>query len=195
MSFYDGNKFETLNTREKINHDDETAPLHHLSRPKGKYHSTNLVRIIQMIYLLSSIGWILLAAILGFFGAGSIGIILFVIPLIVYGIGFSQACFHTTELENDMFLGNFLSFAFLTASVLINWTKIETKRKYYKLLMVALILILLSLIDVWVKKKYQVIVKHVRSIFQTAALIVLGYVLYLYYCEIMENSNDKKKSE
>jgi hypothetical protein len=122
---------------------------------------------------------------LGLFYSGPIGWLLLIIPLVVYGIGFAQAQYHTPELEDDMFLGNFLSFGFLTTVILINWTKVGDKRKFFKILMLALILILLSLIDVWVKKKYQILVKHVRTILQTAALILLGYVLYLYYFELV----------
>ena len=50
-------------------------------------------------------------------------------------------------------------------------------------MMIALVLIMLSLIDVWVRKDHIILEKHLRSIFQTAALSLLAYALYIYDVE------------
>ena len=186
--------FATLIDDEEVNYDETRAPLHHLARPKGKTYSDDVVFEIQLIYIIAAVFWILLIFACSLFQSGFIGWIFLTIPLIVYGIGFTSVCNHTTDVEDDMFLGNFLSFGFLVTVILINWVKVADKKKYFKLLMIALVFIMLSLIDVWVKKKYQIIVKHVRTILQTAALSLLAYVLYLYYSElIMQECFDEEK--
>lgn len=173
-----------------------TEPLHHLSKSRRKTYDDETVRQIQIIYILSAIIWICLIFFLGWFKTRPLGLLLLVIPLVVFGINFYNACHHTVDLESEMFQGNFLSFAFLITSILINWKKVGDKRKIFKILMISLIMIMLSLIDIWVDRENLILIKHIRTALQTSALLLLAYGLYTYYIEtiddpwshVMENS-------
>jgi hypothetical protein len=48
-------------------------------------------------------------------------------------------------------------------------------------MILAIMLSMISLIDVWVEPKWLSIVKHIKSILQTASLALLIYALYMFY--------------
>ena len=88
------------------------------------------------------------------------------------------------DVEKEMFKGNFLSFGFLITIILLNWkTPLEgqDKSKFFQLLVMAFILIMVSLVDIWVPMKFQSIIKHIKTVLHTAALALLALSLYLYY--------------
>ncbi len=161
-----------------------TAPFHHMARSKRRQnYKGEQVRQVQMLYIAAAILWIVLIFIGGFYETDIVGWVILAIPLAVYAINFSNTCNITKEVENEMFQGNFLSFAFLVVVILINWAKAEDKGKFYRVLIVALILITLSLVDIWMGPKQMVFSRHFRTILQTAALVLLVFVLYIYYTD------------
>ncbi len=161
--------------------DEEITPLHHLAKKNDKIYSLKTLRQIQILYIIATIGWILLIYICKLYQIDAVGWIFLIAPLIVFGINFASTQYHTVELEGEMFHGNFLSFGFLITIILINWTKVKNKQRLFKILMIALILIMFSLVDFWVGKQHLILSKHLRSILQTAALFLLAYALYYYY--------------
>lgn len=170
-----------------------TAPLHHIARPKRRQtYKEDQVRQVQMLYISATILWIILIFIGGFYETDIAGWIILAIPLAVYAINFNNTCHITKEVENEMFQGNFLSFAFLVVVILINWAKTTDKGKFYRILIVALILITLSLVDIWMSPKQMVISRHFRTILQTAALVLLVFVLYVYYTDAIRDDHTEK---
>lgn len=167
---------------------DAHEPLHHLSKTKRKTYDDVTVKQIQMIYIIATIIWIVVIIFFGWFKTNIIGLILLAIPLGVFAINYYNSKYHTTDLESEMFHGNFLSFAFLITSVLINWKKVGDKRKIFKILMVSLVLIMLSLVDIWVDRENLILIKHIRTILQTSALLLLAYGLYTYYVETIDDA-------
>lgn len=144
-----------------------------------------------MAYLLGTVIWILL-----FFWMQTYfpdrcwasWIFLFV-PLIVFAINFLCLSWSETTIADYMFQGNFLSFGFLIAVILINWNSPfspQDKINFYRILLIAFILLMLSLIDIWFMEVMIFFHYHIRSILQTMALTLLAYSLYLYYCEISD---------
>jgi len=102
----------------------------------------------------------------------------------MYLIGYSNACNLTFESEDDVLGANYLSFGFLITIILINWNtplQLEDKNSFLKLLIVAFVLIMLSMIDIWVTRRQLSIVRHIRTSLQTAALVILSMSLYVYY--------------
>ena len=172
----------------------ETAPTHYFSRPKKRttYHNDQ-VRQVQMLYITAAILWIILIFLAEFYKTDIIGLIILSIPLIVYAINYFNICDVTQEVEQEMFHGNFLSFAFLIAIILINWTKIEDKGKFFRVLMLALFLITLSLVDIWLNPRRMAISRHFRTILQTAALVLLVFVLYMYYTDVINKPQSPNK--
>ena len=164
-----------------------TEPLHHLSKTRRKTYDDETVRQIQIVYILAAIIWVVLIFVCGWFKTKPLGLLLLAIPLFVFAINYHNAIHPTVDLESDMFQGNFLSFAFLITVILINWKKVGDKRKIFKILMISLVMIMLSLIDVWVDRENLILVKHVRTILQTSGLLLLAYGLYTYYVDTIDN--------
>ena len=170
-----------------------SQPLHHAARyPRQPYTETiytnNKTKQIQAIYIIAVIAWIILIIFCQFFEVDILGIFILVIPIIIFGINFSNVKYITRDVEDDMLKGNFLSFAFLVAIILINWSKIEDKTKYFKILILALILLMLSLVDVWVDPENMALCRHLRTIFHTTSITLLVFALYMYYYEVVKNS-------
>lgn len=167
-------------------HDTDSCPLHYTTRPKKREtYPRDCVRKIQIVYIIAAIVWIIIIFALCYWELDIIGGIILAFPLVIFGINFHNADNITHEVESEMFTGNFISFGFLIAIILINWSKIENKGKYFTILFISLVLIMLSLVDVWVDPVNISIAKHLRSIFQTTALALLVYALYVYYKDVM----------
>lgn len=149
-----------------------------------KCYNPTMVRQIKCIYIIASILWLVLIYFLCIYEINSMLIWAFVfLPLFVFAINYVNAdkCSHETEAE--MFQGNFLAFGSLITIVLLNWNSpaVGDKGMFFKIIITAFILIMLSMIDIWASRKHISLVKHVKSCLQTAALSLLALALYTYY--------------
>ena len=157
-------------------------------------YSDDLKTKIKWLYIASAIIWIFLVIYLNLFAELDI-IILFLIvfPLIIFWLNYVNVDYIATDLEEEMFQGNYLQFGTLIILIVINWNtpscENESKLKFFRLLVVAFILIMLSLVDVWAVGENQSIIKHGRSALETAALTILSLTLYLYYKCIVDGES------
>jgi len=148
---------------------------------------------VQSVYIIGLLLWILLIIVLGIVHNNYIVLCILLITPIVYIINFVSIPKFTCELEEQMFKGNLLSFAFLVAIVLINWNSpagAQDKTGFFKILITSFILLMLSLLDLWVDAEHMPIVKHVKTCLQTASLTLLALALYLYYTHHMSQINN-----
>jgi len=175
-----------------ITDDDDDLFLKALRERTGYYnpereecYSDDVIYAIQGIYILSVVLWIIFIWWSELYLLGDWLIWFFIIiPPIMYLIGYSNACNLTFESEDDVLGANYLSFGFLITIILINWNtplQLEDKNSFLKLLIVAFVLIMLSMIDIWVTRRQLSIVRHIRTSLQTAALVILSMSLYVYY--------------
>lgn len=162
-------------------------------------YNIDTVKIIQVIYILAVVLWIIFVFWAKLYEGADILTWLFIlIPPLIYLIGFVNACNITFSAENDVLGANYLSFGFLITIILLNWNtplQVENKNQFLKLLVVAFVLIMLSMIDVWVSRRNMSIVRHVRTMLQTAALVILSLSLYFYYRHQEYNYNKSKSEE
>ncbi len=166
--------------------EEDNCPLHYAARKKKRVtYPPSCVRKVQLVYIIAAIVWIVIVFVLCFWEMDIIGMVILAFPLVVFGVNFTNTSVLTHDIENEMFTGNFISFGFLIAVILINWSKIGDKSKYFTILFISLILIMLSLVDFWVDAENLSVAKHIRSIFQTTALSLLVYALYVYYKDVM----------
>ena len=148
------------------------------------YYSKKNVSLIEAIYVLSVFLWIILIFLLDLMETDIIVCMFLMIPVIVYGINMVHVKDFPCVLEDQMFKGNFLSFGFLITVILLNWNsplESHDKSKFFQILVVAFILLMISLIDVWVDEERFAIVKHIKTSLNTAAVVLLALALYLYY--------------
>ena len=167
----DENEFENHNLKDKK---DENCKCYH----------KQTVKYVQAVYIIALFLWILGVLLLGIYEQ-DIFIWLFIfLPPVVFLINLINLDSCSEKLEREMFKGNFLSFGFLITIILINWNsplENQDKSKFFKLLVVAFILLMVSLVDIWVDIKYQSIVKHIKTALHTSALALLAIALYMYY--------------
>jgi len=162
--------------------------------PHNKF-SVYAIRTIRIIYILAIICWFFIIYWSNFFNTSTGGNIILLIPVIVFGITFSNLEGHTIETSKGMLKGNILSFMFLTVSLLLNWFKIGDKKKVFNSMLLAVFFIMISLLDYWVQDKDEIFVIHIKSIAQTFAIILLLYSLYLRYSDNYKELVEKKRSK
>ena len=148
------------------------------------YHC-EIVSRIQIVYIIASILWFVVVFMLDLWKKNDTIVLLFLaLPLIIFGINFLSLGEFTCKMEDQMFKGNFLSFGFLVAIILINWNSPignHDKTEFFKILILAFILLMISLVDLWVGENKMPIVKHIKTTLHTASLSLLALALYLYY--------------
>lgn len=153
--------------------------------PCSKKYNCETVFVIQLLYILAGVLWIALIYWCEIYKTiDMIMCILLIIPILVFAVGFYNACSVTVDIEDFMLGANYLSFGFLITIILINWnTPLQdtNKNSFFKLLVIAFVLIMLSMIDVWVDRTKLSILNHCKSILQTGALVILSIALYSYY--------------
>ena len=152
-------------------------------RKDGDPYPQDIQRWLYLIYIIALVTWIILIFVLGLYEGDIFGWVILVIPFVVFLISMYNIPNHSVDVENNMFEGNFLSFAFLLVVIFVNWRTVSNNVKIFRILMVALVLLMLSLVDVWVDINSLSLLYHIRSILQTIALTLLAYTLYTYYLE------------
>lgn len=113
---------------------------------------------------------------------------LVIIPYILFIFGFSFAAQINDRVEGFMFRGNILTMGLILALPLLTWTVDKytgDKQRFLQMAVVAVMLSMISLLDVWVSQDYLSIVKHVKSCLQTISIVLLLFVIY----EFMLNNN------
>ena len=151
---------------------------------KHQHYEGRIVENIQAVYIIASLLWITLIYCLNLFKNDYIVWFLLLLPLVVFAINFISVGNFTCHMEDQMLRGNFLSFGFIVAIILINWNSSldQTERnEFFKLLITAFILLMISLVDIWVDKSSMSVVKHIKTSLHTASLALLALALYLYY--------------
>ena len=101
-------------------------------------------------------------------------------------------------MEDVLYRFNYISIALIIVLPIITWFNDDMKgagraisrKKFMTIVVIALILTLLSLMDVWVNQKYLSILRHVKSILQTFSLTLIIYALYTYYLEHIHSSEN-----
>ena len=145
-----------------------------------------IVRTIQIVYLIAIVCWILILYFLGVYCRLDLaGLFILSLPVIIFAIGYINAPLQCRQTETEMVKINFLPLALLFITLLVEWHRQRAQNKQvYLMIFLAFTFIILSVIDVWVSRRYLIITKHIRSILQTLSAVLLIYVLYLQFYEM-----------
>lgn len=143
-------------------------------------------RSVQIIYIIFAILWLILVYIFSLYTENVIVWLLLFIPLIIYGLNYWWVPTQTKFISNLMFSADFLSIGFLIVTIIINWYKEVDKGPIFGLVIMSLVLFGFSMLDVWVPEDTFIIVQHIRSALETAAVILLIIVVYKYYIEVQK---------
>lgn len=153
------------------------------SEPKHRPYDRPVRIFIQIAYIIAIVIWLIIIYVLHLYKClDPFGLLILSIPLFVFAIGFQNVCKQGKEVEGEMFRADFLALGLLFVSILIEWKKEKTAdRTTSWLILLAFIFIIFSVIDLWVTYKYLSLLKHIKSMFQTYAAVLLIYVLYLQF--------------
>lgn len=143
-------------------------------------------RRVQVVYLVSAIVWLIIVYVFYLYCNNIIVWLLLLIPLIIFGLNYYWVPQHSRFVANLMFSADFLSIGFLIVTILINWYKEVDKGSIFGLIVLSLALFGFSMLDVWVSEENFIIVQHIRSSLETAAVITLIIVVYKYYLEVQK---------
>ncbi|GAF68033.1 unnamed protein product [marine sediment metagenome] len=139
---------------------------------------------VKLVYAAAIIVWIFLVVWLSLYRSHMLSVIILMFPLALFFIGIFNSDVVTEEVERSIFKTNYAGVGFLFLVPLLAWVSKDYTGDgewFTTLLMVAIILILFSLIDVWVKKKWIRTYRHAISALQTMALFLIIYSLQEYY--------------
>lgn len=143
-------------------------------------------RRVQVVYLVSAIVWLIIVYVFYLYCNNIIVWLLLLIPLVIFGLNYYWVPQHSRFVANLMFSADFLSIGFLIVTILINWYKEVDKGSIFGLIVLSLALFGFSMLDVWVSEENFIIVQHIRSSLETAAVITLIIVVYKYYLEVQK---------
>ncbi len=126
------------------------------------------------------------------------GRIIFFVPIAVYGI----ILWSVITIDNPInpeeadFTSETLTLGILSLIPLIVWTHDKELTHGIDIIvsvLVSMSLGVISLIDIWIKQKNVILIRHIRSILQTMSLSLLVYALVLLIFDILEYKNKGKK--
>ena len=158
-------------------------------------HDGEIVTQIRISYVFGLITWLAIVILLKLYQTDFIGGIILIIPFVVFLLGYYNANVLTPEVEKQMFTTNYLSVGLIVILPLLVWITdgpSKNKSKFIGLLVLAIILTLLSMIDIWVSKRELSVYNHVRSMLQTLSIVVIIYALYIFYLEKYNHLADKR---
>lgn len=152
---------------------------------------------IQAVYLLAIFIWVVFILYFEIDREMDIVILFFLaIPIVLYIISFFSTNILTRDNHEGVLNANYLSFGFLIVIIMINWTSpnkdLIDHSNFLKLILIAFILIMLSMLDIWVSEKWLALVIHIRTILLTAALVILSMSLYIFYLNHTGATRNKK---
>lgn len=159
-----------------------TRPI--IQKNKFKCYGQRKTEIIQSLYLLALVLWIWLCVALKMYLTDWFGQVLLLLPIFVFGISFINSNYLTVEIEEEMFKYDYLTIGLLLAFPLLSWMSKDyggDRKQFIKIIVVAIGFTLLTILDVWIRRKWVSYVKHFKSILQTGAVCLLIYALYNYY--------------
>lgn len=151
-------------------------------------YSNNISNYVRMVYIITALIWIGIIIVFQLYYTDIIGWLLLSIPLIVYAFGFCNANCLCREVEDYLFNSNYLAIGLIVILPLMSWISrdyngrsIEDAKRFKSILVVSIILILISMLDIWISRNWLSVYKHAKSAIQTLAIGLLIYGFYQYY--------------
>nr|QBK90043.1 MAG: hypothetical protein LCPAC101_03280 [Pithovirus LCPAC101] len=170
-------------SEKEINHHKYT-PIHKYKHRNYDDYTDKRRKQIQTVYIVFAIIWIIISYIFYIYCQNAIVYLLFLIPLVVFGLNFYLVPQQTLSSTKLMFNADFLSIGFLIVTVIINWYREVDKRFIFSLVVLTLIVLGLSTIDIWTSENDFIIIQHARSSLETIAVTLLMITVYTYFVEV-----------
>jgi hypothetical protein len=167
----------------------EVIPLcnDHLIGTRGIKYDQSVSNAIFYGYIIGVILWIAIVVWFCLYAkADFIVWCILLLPVIIFIVGAYNSNKITYDVEDSVFQSDYLSLGLLIVIPLLTWITKDfpgDRNRMISILVLAVILSMLSMIDMWVTRKWISVVKHNKSILQTMSLVLIIYALYSYYLE------------
>ena len=154
---------------------------------KMSLYEESIRNSIYLIYFLGFIVWFLIIASLQLYQNNDVmAWLILCLPIIMFLLALESLPYLDTASDDLLFKSTCSSFALLVVTPLLTMLKVAPdidQTAYIRTLIVAIILTLLSIMDLWVRPKTYSVMKHGKSILQVMALTLIIYALYSTYVE------------
>jgi hypothetical protein len=153
---------------------------------KQKYKDDKAL-YIQYIYLLGVIVWGIIIVIFALYCTDIIGWIILLLPFVVFFFGYINATEVTLDIEEEIFQSDYLSVGLLIILPLLTWMNRDytgDNSRFTTIIVLAIIITLFSLIDIWVNRDWLSVERHIKSVLQTFSIVLLIYALYMFYVKM-----------
>ena len=160
----------------------------------GKYAynpDDDTVFILQMYYIFIALLWILLISYFNLWQE-KLSFILF-LPLAAFFITFLYIEHISVYVEESMMQSNYLSLGLILALPMLSWMLKEyngNRKHFITVIVLALVLSLLTFVDVWVPENRISVYRHIRSSFQVMSVSLFIYALCAFYFYSYANMDD-----
>ena len=154
---------------------------------KLESHPKETVEAVKNFYLIAILVWIIILIVCRFDYIGVIGLIILMIPVGVFLINYFNINKCSKAHEGIVLKSNIITFSLLIITVLINYKIVQNNHKpeFLRILTLAILLLMLSLVDLWLPPSKYFVALNIKTMLQTGALSLLAFVLYLYYTDIL----------
>lgn len=149
-----------------------------------KLYTPNKVRYIQTLYILAGIVWASIILLMRLYETDVIGLLILLIPFIMFIVGYYNAGVMTPEIEDIVFRTNYLSVGLLVVIPLFTWLgkhHEHNRGHFIGIITLGVVLSMISLLDFWVKRGWMSVIKHLKSVLQTMALTLFILAFYIFY--------------
>lgn len=157
------------------------------SNPNNNNYSPDVAFSVKVVYVIAILLWIVVIAWLGLYKGDTVAWLFICIPFVLFIFAMINSDSITIETEDLVFQSNYLTVGLLIVIPLLTWMnrdyKGNDKDKFVSLLVAMVVFILLSMLDIWVKKEYISVIRHIKSVLETFAVVILIYAFYTYYVE------------
>ena len=142
-------------------------------------------KIKKIIYLTSSVAWLLLVTFLGLWTNSSIfSILLLLIPVFIFVMNYFLPLDEQATLSPDIARGYIISCFFITFSVYVYWqnptrggTDPKFKKRILMVIIVSFVIMMLGILDFFPSQEYTFLMSQVDSVFNTISITLLAYAV------------------
>ena len=144
--------------------------------------SNNITRVS---YIVLSIAWLMILLYVRVRITNLIIAIICILPPIVMAISFNYIGEIDEKTEDNIVNDNYVSIYILVSLPILAYLNFITKDKkdLIEVNVIAILLIMLSTIDVWIPKEGLTVVRHIKTTLQTMAISLFVYSFYSMYLE------------
>jgi len=146
------------------------------------YYDSNTCTIITILYVVLTILWIFLVIYLQIWN--TFGGLILLFPPITFLIAIWSCSSLSCEVEDEMSKASYLSIGLIIALPLFTWLSKDysgDKKKFTTIIVIALILSMVTYVDIWLPTSWISAYKHFRSSLQVMSMTLFIYSLVNYY--------------